>query len=444
MKEITMDLKKWYSESLTRRQALKSLGGLTGAGFLIGTGTYSVHQGFANRDGLATTPTISPTATGTGDATSIQHVLIACQENRTFDTYFGMYPKAGSFGIPPNYTQPDGKGGTVAPQHASQPTSTDISHTWASIHREWNNGSMDGFVTTDGAGSMIDYDGSDLPYYYALADNFTLCGNYFCSLLGPTDPNRLYLWTATSGGNTSNSIKHGSLAWTTIVDLLDAQQITWKCYNIGLGSTTNSLEVFNTLIFFSKWQNDPRIKFTENDYYNDLQAGTLPQVSFVITEGNVSEHPPQSILLGQKKMAQVTNALIGSSAWTSSALFFTYDEGGGFFDHAAPPQLDAYGLGFRVPSLLVSPYSKRGYVSGQLYEHSSVLKFLERRYGLPTLASVNHQFDTQTPGTNNAAANGAATGPAAPPRDALPQLGDFYEAFDFTQDPNYYPKLPTV
>ena len=94
--------------------------------------------------------------------------------------------------------------------------------------------------------------------------------------------------------------------------------------------------------------------------------------------------------------------------------------------------------------LLVSPYAKRGYVAGQLYEHSSVLKFLERRYGLPTLASVNHQFDTQTPGTNNAAANGGATGPAAPPRDAFMQLGDFYEAFDFTQNPNYYPVLPPV
>jgi phospholipase C len=444
MKESTMDLKKWYRENLTRRQALKTMGGLTGAGFMIGNGMYNIHHVLARNVGLAAIPTISPTATGTGDATSIQHVLIACQENRSFDTYFGMYPKAGSYGIPPNYTQPDGNGGTVVPQHASQPTSTDISHTWSAIHKEWDNGAMDGFVTTDGTGTMIYYDGSDLPYYYALADNFTLCGNYFCSLLGPTDPNRLYLWTATSGGNTSNSIKHGSLDWPAIVDLLDAQQITWKCYNIGLGSTTNSLEVFNTLIFFSKWQNDSRIKFTENDYYNDLQVGSLPQVSFIITEGNVSEHPPQSILLGQKKMAQVTNALIASSAWTSSALFFTYDEGGGFFEHVAPPQVDAYGLGFRVPMLLVSPYAKRGYVSGKLYEHSSVLKFLERRYGLPTLASVNHQFDTQTPGTNNAAANGASTGPAAPPRDALSQLGDFYEAFDFTQDPNYYPTLPPV
>jgi phospholipase C len=142
-------------------------------------------------------------------------------------------------------------------------------------------------------------------------------------------------------------------------------------------------------------------------------------------------------------MADVIAKLMASSSWTSSALFLTYDEGGGYLDHVAPPQLDAYGLGFRVPTVVVSPYAKRGYVSGQLYEHASILKFIERRFNLPTLASINHQFDKSTPGNNNDAANGAATGPAAPPRDGNPQLGDFYEAFDFTQNPDYHPSLPT-
>jgi len=387
---------------------------------------------------------LGPQAAAAGDGSAITHVLIACQENRTFDTYYGYYPKAGTFGIPANYSQPDGKGGSVAPQHATQYTTQDIDHTWAGIHSEWNKGQMNGFATTDGTNAMIYYDGSDLPYYYALADAFTLCGNYFCSLLGPTAPNRLHLWGATCGGNTSNSIPHGSLSWPIICDLLDASNITWKSYNFGLGKTTKQLEMFNTLIYFQKWQDDPRIKFTEDDYYNDLQAGTLPQVSFLITEGTVSEHAPQSVLAGQQQMEKVINALMQSSAWISSALFFTYDEGGGFFDHVAPPQVDAYGLGVRVPMLVISPYARRGYVSGQLYEHSSVLKYLERRFGLSTLASVNHQFDTSTPGTNNAAANGGASGPPASPRDALVQLGDFYEAFDFTQDPNYHPTLPTV
>lgn len=302
---------------------------------------------------------------------------------------------------------------------------------------------MDGFYTADGSTALGYYDGSDLSYYYALADNFTLCGNYFCSLLGPSTPNRLALMSGTAGGNTTNSVTRGSLDWPTIVDLLDAHKITWKCYNLGIGTGT-SLEDFNVLIYFKRWQKDPRLNFTEDDYQADLRAGTLPQVSFLITEYLVSEHPPADIQMGQSKMAEVINALIASKLWQSSALFFTYDEGGGFFDHIAPPQVDAYGMGFRVPTLVVSPWARRGYVSGQLYEHSSLLKFIERRFGLPSLASVNHAFDSATPATNNDAANGKATGPAAPPRDALPQIGDFYEAFDFTQNPNYYPSLPSL
>ncbi len=107
-----------------------------------------------------------------------------------------------------------------------------------------------------------------------------------------------------------------------------------------------------------------------------------------------------------------------------------------------PPQLDAYGLGLRVPTLVVSPWARRGYISGQLYEHSSLLKFIERRFNLPSLAAINQQFDSETPvDGNDAAWNGV--GPAAPPRDGLAQIGDFYEAFDFTQDPNYTPSLPS-
>src|SRR6185312_245290 len=189
---------------------------------------------------------------------------------------------------------------------------------------------------------------------------------------------------------------------------------------------------------------DPRLDADEDDYYADLKAGRLPQVSFLITESLISEHPPADIHTGQDKMAEIINALIASSAWKRSAFFLTYDEGGGFFDHVAPPQLDAYGLGHRVPTLVISPYARRGYLSGQLYEHSSILKFIERRFGLPSLASVNHQFDHSTPGSNNDAANGHPTGPAFPPRDGNPRLGDFYEAFDFSQNPAYYPTLPSL
>ncbi len=426
-----MDLQQWFTMRLSRRRAIRNLGILTGAAFSINAGIFTAHK-------------VAPSMFA-GDSNPIHHILIACQENRSFDHYFGYYPRAGVFGVPPKYSQPDGNGGTITPHHNLFPIGLDPSHTWQSIHSEWDKGAMDGFYTTDGSNALGYYDDSDLTYYYALADAFTLCGNYFCSVSGPTVPNRLVLVSGTAGGNTTDTLEAGSVDWPAIVDLLDAHHVSWKCYNLGLGlGSSGLLEHFNGLTFFKHWQNDQRLQFREEDYNADLRAGTLPQVSFLITEELISEHPPADIQMGQQKIADVINALIASSSWQNSAFFLTYDEGGGFFDHVPPPQVDAYGLGFRVPTLVVSPYARRGYLSGQLYEHSSILKFIERRFGLPSLASINHQFDTSTPGTNNDAAHGSTRGPAEPPRDGLKQIGDFYEAFDFTQNPNYYPKLPEL
>ncbi len=183
---------------------------------------------------------------------------------------------------------------------------------------------------TDGRTALGYYDGSNLPYYYALADNFTLCGRSFASVLGPTVPNRLALWSGTAGGVTTDTLGLGVLEYPTIVDLLDAHHISWKCYNLGLGNGTfDDLEHFNALAFFKRWVKDPRLTFEEDDYYTDLKNGKLPQVSFLITESLISEHPPADIHTGQDKMAETIHALISSSAWQRSAMFFTYDEGGG-------------------------------------------------------------------------------------------------------------------
>ena len=424
-----MDLQEWLNRRRSRRRMLQGLGIFAGAGLALESGIFTLNKARALM------------AADDANAIPINHILIACQENRTFDNYFGYYSRAGKFGVPANYTQPNGRGGKARPHHTSWPISNNPNHSWQDIHNEWHHGAMDGFYTTDGSTALEYYTRADLSYYHALADKFTLCGNYFCSLLGPSTPNRLVQIAGTSGGNTTNSVNQGSLDWPTIVDLLDARRVSWKCYNLGVG--TGSLEGFNPLSFFKKWQNDARLGFNEDDYTEDLKAGSLPQVSFLVTESLISEHPPADVQMGQSKMADIINALISSKFWQSSVLFLTYDEGGGFFDHVSPPQVDAYGLGFRVPTTIVSPWAKRGYVSGTMYEHTSLLKFIERRFNLPTLASVNHQFDTATPGTNNDAAHGQSTGPAFAPRDALDQIGDFYDAFDFTQDPNYYPNLPT-
>ena len=426
-----MDLQQYFEMPQSRRKVLQQLGALAGIGLALDACGTSGHTG------------VTPTPSGPGSIESIKHILIACQENRTFDTYFGFYPKAGSFGVPAGYSQPDGKGGKVTPHKFHLYDTKDIAHDWQTIHREWNNGKMDGFYTTDGASALGYYDRSDLPYYYGLADSFTLCGNYFCYQLGPTLPNRIALWAGTTGGITQNhKLIQGSLDFPTIIDLLEDHGISWKFYNLGLlgmGSTPE-IEFINAMPFFKRWYREKRLHNREEDYFNDVKAGALPQVTFIISAAFYSEHPPMNIILGEKKMESVINALIQSPLWTGSAFFMTYDEGGGFFDHVQPPQLDAYGPGMRVPAFVISPWAKRGYISGQLYEHNSLLKFIERRFGLPTLASVNHHFDTSTPAFNNDAARGNA-GPPAPPRDGLAQLGDFYEAFDFTQNPNYYPKL---
>ncbi len=420
-------MREWLKARYTRRAVLKHLGAAAGVGLTIGTGL--------------TVATKAMASLWDDTAIPIDHILIACQENRTFDAYFGCYPRAGQFGMPVGYTLPDGDGGSVQPYHFPFSMSLNVPHSWQDIHNEWNGGAMDGFYTNDGWDALGYYDSSDLPYYYALADSFTLCGNYFCSLLGPSTPNRIALWSGTAGGLTTNAVERGALDWPTVVDLLDDYGISWKCYNLGLG-TGSLFEDFNALVYFKRWQYDRRLFYSEQDYYADLKAEQLPQVVFLITESLICEHPPADIQLGQRTMAHVIKALIQSRLWSRSALFLTYDEGGGYFDHVPPPQLDAYGLGLRVPTLVVSPWARRGYISGQLYEHSSLLKFIERRFNLPSLAAINQQFDSETPvDGNDAAWNGV--GPAAPPRDGLAQIGDFYEAFDFTQDPNYTPSLPS-
>jgi phospholipase C len=151
-----------------------------------------------------------------------------------------------------------------------------------------------------------------------------------------------------------------------------------------------------------------------------------------MTNDHNGEHPPYDINIGQNKQQQLIQALMQSPVWTSSAYILTYDEGGGFFDHVAPPVFDAYGAGMRVPTWVISPYAKPSYLSSTLYEHSSTLKFLQAIFDLPTMASINHEFDTQTPGgANNQAASGQPFGPPAPPRDGRSDIGNMLDCFNF-------------
>jgi phospholipase C len=407
-------------------------GPLTRRTFLKG----SVAAGAAAATGGLLSTAIRPTPVRAAD-TPIEHIIVACQENRSFDHYFGYAPQvqAAGFGPPAGYTQPDGDGGTIAPYRFTELGTPDVPHDWDSVHGQWNGGAMDGFMTHSGIFAMGYYTATELPFYYSLFGDSTLCGNFFCSLLGPTWPNRFYLMAGTSGGITTNGLwGYGIFDYPIILDLLDAAGITWKVYNVGMDSVPYG-NTDNVAVFWKRWAHDPRTVGSKQQYLSDLKHDQLPQVSFIIPSyaRGWDEHPPADVSIGMGIQEELVTALRESSAWDSSAYIITYDEHGGYFDHVPPPQVDAFGLGVRIPTWIVSPWAKAGHIEPATYDLTSILKFIERVYGLPTIASVNHLFDTATPvgGNYQAAAPGATSGPPAPPRDGRSDIGDLFECFTF-------------
>jgi phospholipase C len=361
-----------------------------------------------------------------GQSIPIQHVIVCCQENHSFDHYFGSYAAVpAGYGIPAGFTQPDGSGGLVEPFHFTTLTDDgqDPNHLWADIHNEWDQGKMDGFYTTNGMVAMGYYNESDLPYYYSLLPNYTLCANYFCGVLADTFPNRLVLYSGTSGGNTSNNISNGTLNYPCVLDLLSQNNITFKNYNF------NCPDNYSVLALFQNWATggaNNELNQSQQQFFTDCTNYTLPQVAFITEAPPYDEHPPANIQTGMGMIESIITAVQNSPAWASTAILLTYDEAGGFFDHIAPEQLDGYGPGIRVPMLIVSPFAKPGYVDTTFSDHTSVLKFIETVFSLPTMASINHQFDTSTPTTNN-----DANGAPFPPRDGNPAVSDLTQCFTF-------------
>jgi len=375
--------------------------------------------------GLADAP--APAAVRPGNTRiPIEHVIVCCQGDHSFDHWFGSYPGLPpGYGIPPGFAQPDGRGGTVRPYHLS-PLSSGADgprQDWAAMHREWNEGRMDGFYITNGRLAMGYYEYSDLPYYYALLPQFALCANYFSGMLAESYPNRLVLYSGTSGGHTGNDIKPGSLDYPCVLDLLAGHGVSFGNYNFHCPDGSSVLSLFRN------WAgggpagqlDQPRAQF-----FADCLMDTLPQVSF-LTVAPPSGPPEAAGLRGTMNLVKsVITAVRRSRAWPSTAILVTCDGAGGFFDHVAPRQLDAYGPGLRVPLLIVSPHARPGYVDTAFSDPGSVLKFIEAVFGLPTLASVNHRFDESTPVVNN-----LTHGAPFPPRDGNPALSDLTQCFTF-------------
>jgi len=310
----------------------------------------------------------------------VEHVVIVMQENRSFDHYFGLFP--GADGLP-----------ACAPvTHAASPRIPDPPHVTNVVRAEFENPAA--WDLLGGARARTYYTGEDLPYYWALAHRFTLCDRYFCSVLGPTFPNRLYAVAASAGDFRDNprSIDPALLPRPNLADRLDEAGVDWACYMTSLPAGYRPSPgapplPYNPITYYPERRADPRALRTYDEFLRDAARGSLPAVSWVISEDPLSEHPPGAVTWGERYAALTINSIAAGPAWERSAVILTYDENGGFYDHVSPPQVDGRGYGFRVPCMVVSPWAKPGHVSSRVYDHTSVIAFLRLAFGLRALNS---------------------------------------------------------
>jgi phospholipase C len=363
----------------------------------------------------ATTP---QTPANTPTTTPIKHFIVLMQENHSYDNYFGAYPRGD--GIPAGTCQPKNlkhpDQGCVKPFEIAGHVVEDLNHSQRVAHRQLNHGAMNGFVDALRRESgkvqpntMGHYDGNDLPYYWNIADKFVLFDRFFTSSMGGSVSNHMYWVTGTPGNKTDEVIPPEGFNQTTIFDRLEAKGISWKFYvqnydpgitfrNRGIGDRGSQI-VWVPLLNYPRYLDNPRLagKIVDlNQYYADLEHGTLPSVAFIAPAGS-SEHPPGSIQAGERFVRTLINSLMRSDSWKSSALMWTYDDWGGWFDHVKPPKVDRWGLGFRAPALLVSPYARRGHIEHTVLDFTSMLKFIEQNWGVKPLASRDRQANSIAP-----------------------------------------------
>jgi phospholipase C len=390
----------------------------------------------------------------TGTIQDVEHIVIMMQENRSFDHYFGTVRGVRGYGdnrminLPngnPVWYQPNGDG-YLLPFHPGAPNLglqfiEDLAHDWSSTHGAWNEGKYDQWVPNKGTTTMAHLVRSDIPFHYALVDAFTICDAYHCSLFGPTDPNRYYMWTGWVGNDGSGDgpvvdNAEAGYGWSTYPELLQKAGITWKIYqDIGLGLTAEQFWGWtsdayignygdNSLLYFHQYQNaQPGTPLANgaktgtnisvggtlfDTFRQDIANGNLPQVSWVVAPEAYTEHPNWPANYGAWYVSQILDALTDNrNVWSKTAFFLTYDENDGFFDHVVPPTVPPsqaqgasnidttyeifpgsseyasgpYGMGVRVPMVVISPWSKGGWVNSQLFDHTSLIRFIERRFG---------------------------------------------------------------
>ncbi|UXY25878.1 phosphocholine-specific phospholipase C [Streptomyces sp. HUAS TT20] len=405
------------------RRGFVGLGASVAAGVAVGAGTIPRALDSARAGGTPMAATARSAATGT--IRDVRHVVILMQENRSFDHYFGRLKGVRGFddrsgivlsGGRSVFGQPNGRGRQYPWKLSATPAAGgkdgetlaqcngELPHSWSSQHSAWNKGRLDNWVPAVGSVRSLGYlDRSDIPFHYALADNYTVCDAYFCSSLSATGPNRTYLWSGKVDPASYDGGDESGLTWQNYAEALQAAGVSWRVYqNAADNYGDNGCAYFKSFadakagdpLHDRGMSSVPKVTGSTPDdiaaaIKADVVAGTLPQVSWVVPDQGFSEHPYAPPGDGAHFVNLVYQALAADrDVFDSTVLFLNYDENDGFFDHVPPPAPPAgtageflngvpYGFGFRVPMIVVSPWTRGGWVSSEVFEHTSVARFLE-------------------------------------------------------------------
>jgi phospholipase C len=389
--------------SLSRRALLGSAAAV-GAGGALGLLPINVQRAMA--------------ASSAGSSlSSVKHVVILMQENRSFDHYYGTLQGVRGFGdtsllrfpsssdVWNQSTKGSASGGKILePWHLNTQTTDaqqveDLDHSWSGTHGAWNNGLWNDWIPEKTGFTMGYFDRTDIPFHYALADAFTICDQYFCSVQGPTNPNRLYQWTGmidpngTGGGPVIDNSESG-YSWTTYPEMLQNAGVSWRIYQEADNFDDNPLAWFKQ--FQSAATSSPlyangmvRVGSITSAIESDIANGVFPTVSWIVAPTAQSEHPANRPADGANFVSGVLGAIASNQAtWDSTVVFYNFDENDGFFDHVVPPTSPSgtadewvdsapIGMGPRVPMTVVSPWSAGGLVCSQVFDHTSPLRFAE-------------------------------------------------------------------
>jgi phospholipase C len=389
---------------------------------------------------LTVTPGATPTPTATVTGTPvvpdpIQHIVILIKENKSFDNYFGTFP--GADGATVAQTS-DGR--TIPLIHTPDRLLVDIGHAGDSARMAVDAGKMDGFDKLEGAIqngqdlALSQVSQQDIPNYWTYAKTFTLDDHFFSTINGPSFPNHLVTIMGSSRNTDDNPILNTYHSWgcdagkytkvdaanpqtgdhywikpcfdaNTLPDELQKAGISWKYYAPGQyqsGYIWSALNSIKHIRYSPLWQSNVP---DTSQFIKDVKAGTLPQVSWVVMNEKVSEHPPNSTCLGENWTVNALNTLMQSPLWSNTVVFVTWDDFGGFYDHVPPPHLDYISYGPRVPTIVISPYARAHFIDHSRYDFASILRYVEDKYNIPPLSTYDQ----------SAASIGADLNPAQQP-----------------------------